>query len=181
MSKIVMSKYTVLTNKPLHKNFSGALRGMCFKLPSWFTNWNKNKIIKVYGCSFNYLESENKNPVLSSRYQNQFISVHSNISHEDTIPLKSFYLETGVSENYLSDPNESSLISDFMMVVNNYYTPKIYDLTNSAIDSIIIAFRDAYGELIVIRTSYAPGSDPMELTEIRQAVFKNEIKLAILE
>jgi hypothetical protein len=140
-----------------------------------------NKIIKVYGCSFNYLESENKNPTPSSKYQNQFISVHSNIAHEDTIPLKSFYVEPEVSENYLSDPNESTLISNFMMVVNNYYTPKIYDLTNSTIDNITTTFKDAYGELIVIRTSYAPGSDPMELTEIQQAVFKIEIELAIHE
>jgi hypothetical protein len=103
MSKIVMSKYAVLTNKPLHKNLSGALRGMSFKLSWWFTDWNKNKIIKVYGCSFNYLDSENKNPTLSSKYQNQFISVHLNIAHEYTIPLKSFYLKPGVSESYLSD------------------------------------------------------------------------------
>jgi hypothetical protein len=68
-----------------------------------------------------------------------------------------------------------------MMVVNNYYTPKIYDLTNTSIDNITISFRDAYGKLIVIRTSYAPGSDPMELTEIQQAIFKIEIELAILE
>jgi hypothetical protein len=141
MTKLVMSKYTILTNKPLRKDFSGALYKMFFKLPSWFTNWNKNKTIKVYGCSFNYLESENKNPILSNRYQNQFVSVHSNIAHEDTIPLKSFYLETGVSENYLSDSNESSLISDFMMVANNYHTPKIYDLTNVFIDNITISFR----------------------------------------
>jgi hypothetical protein len=59
--------------------------------------------------------------------------------------------------------------------------PKIYDLTNSAIDSITVAFRDSYGEIIVIQISYAPGSYPIELTEIRQAVFKIEIELAILE
>jgi hypothetical protein len=141
MNKMVMSEYTVLTNKPLHKNFSGALRGMSFKLPSWFTDWNKNKIVKVYCCNFNYLESENKNPTLSSKYQNQFISVHSNIAHEDAIPLKSFYVDPRANENYLSHPNESSSISDFMMVVNNYYTPKIYDLTNSTIDNITITFK----------------------------------------
>jgi hypothetical protein len=127
------------------------------------------------------LESENKNPTLSSKYQNQFISVHSNIVHEDTIPFKSFHVEPGISESYLSDPNRSTLISDFMMVVNNYYTPKIYDLTNSSVNNIAIFFRDAYGELIVIRSSYAPGFDPMELSEIEQAVFKIEIELAILE
>jgi hypothetical protein len=140
MTKLVMSIYAILTNKPLRKDYSGVLNKMSFKLPSWFTNWNKNKIIKVYNCSFNYLESENKNPILSNRHQNQFVSVHSNIAYEDTIPLKSFYLETGVSENYLSDPNESTLISDFIMVVNKFYTPKIYDLTNSTTDSITVIF-----------------------------------------
>jgi hypothetical protein len=68
-----------------------------------------------------------------------------------------------------------------MMIVNNYYTPKIYDLTNSEIKNITIFFRDAYGEPIVIQSSYAPGSDPMELFEIEQAVFKIEIEMAILE
>jgi hypothetical protein len=62
---------------------------MEFKLPTWFTDWNKNKIIKVYGCSWCYLEIE-----------------------------------------YLPCPNDSLVSMDFMMVVNNYYTPKIYDLTN---------------------------------------------------
>jgi hypothetical protein len=167
MTKLVMSKYTILTNKPLQKDFSGVLHKLSFKLPQWFTNWNKNKIIKVYGCSFNYLESENKKHILSNIYQNQFISVHSNVAHKDTVPLKPIYLELVVSENYLSNPNESSLIFDFMMVVNNYCTQEIYDLTNSIIDSITISFREAYSNLIVIRTSYAPGAYPMELTEIR--------------
>jgi hypothetical protein len=53
-----------------------------------------------------------------------------------------------------------------MMVVNNYYTPKNYDLTNNAIDNITISFRDADGELITIRSSYAFGADLMKLTEI---------------
>jgi hypothetical protein len=67
------------------------------------------------------------------------------------------------------------------MIVNNYYTPKIYDLTNSEIKNITIFFRDAYGEPIIIRSSYAPRSDPMKLCQIEQAVFKIEIELAILE
>jgi hypothetical protein len=91
-----------------------------------------------------------------------------------------FHLNLLIQE-YLSDTNESSLISDFMMVVNNYYTPKIYDLTNVSINNITTSFKDAYSNLIMIRTSYASGSDTMELTEIREAVFKIEIELAILE
>jgi hypothetical protein len=68
-----------------------------------------------------------------------------------------------------------------MTIVNNYYTPKIYDLTNSEIKNITIFFRDAYGKPIVIQNSYAPGSDPMELPKIKQTIFKIEIKLAILK
>jgi hypothetical protein len=66
-----------------------------------------------------------------------------------------------------------------MMVANNYYTPKIFDLTNLNIQEIIISFRDACGELILIRTSYTGNTG--ELQEIRQAAFKIEIEIAILE
>jgi hypothetical protein len=38
------------------------------------------------------LDSENKIPILSNKYQNQFISVHSNIAHKDSCPLNSDYL-----------------------------------------------------------------------------------------
>jgi hypothetical protein len=154
---------------------------MSFKLPSCFTDGNKNKIVKVYGCSFNFLDSDNKNPTLSNRYQNQFISVHSNIAHEDTNPLNSDYLlEDGrIGYNPTEIKDELKLISDFMMIANNYYTPKIFDLTNTNLNEIIISFRDAYGELIPIRSSYSGADDFLE--EIEQVVFKIEIELAILE
>jgi hypothetical protein len=111
MNTIVISKYAVLTNKPLTKDFSAAIYQISFKLPSWFTDWNKIKIIKVYGCSFNYLESENKIPILGNKYQNQFISVHSNIAHDETT-LKSTYSDNGVHENLYSGVDESSMIAD---------------------------------------------------------------------
>jgi hypothetical protein len=38
MTKIVMSKYSCLTNKPLLTDWSGSLTEMEFKLPGWFTN-----------------------------------------------------------------------------------------------------------------------------------------------
>jgi hypothetical protein len=118
MTKAVMSKYSCLTNKPLLTDWSGSLTAMEFRLPTWFTNWNKNEIIKVYGCSWCYLESENKTPVLSSIYANQFISVHSNIAHNDTVTLNSKYTDV-LPNDYLASPNES-LVS----------IPKFYDLTN---------------------------------------------------
>jgi hypothetical protein len=66
-----------------------------------------------------------------------------------------------------------------MMVVNNYYTPKIYDLTHSSIKEISIWFKDSHGELIVLRTSYS--SEDGFLDEIYQAVFKIECELFVSE
>jgi hypothetical protein len=81
------------------------------------------------------LESENKKPILGNIYANQFISVHSNIVHNDTVTLNSKYADV-LPNDCLSSPNESTVSMDFMMVVNNYYTPKIYDVTNSEIKDI---------------------------------------------
>jgi hypothetical protein len=53
-----------------------------------------------------------------------------------------------------------------MMIVNNYYTLKIYVLTNSDIDNISISFRDAYGALIPIRSSYSANNDNTTQEEI---------------
>jgi hypothetical protein len=105
----------------------------------------------------------------------------SNIAHEDSCPLSSDYLNHyGNIEKISSDiKDKSKFISVFMMVANNYYTPKIFDLTNVNVQEIIISSRDACGELIPIRTSYTGNTG--ELQEIRQVVFKIEIELVILE
>jgi hypothetical protein len=67
-----------------------------------------------------------------------------------------------------------------MMVANNYYTPKLYNLTNSPeLQEIRIWFKDSYGERVCLRTSYAGTSDLNLLDEIRQAVFRIELELVI--
>jgi hypothetical protein len=180
MSSVIKSAYGILSNRPLNKEFSGASYEIQFKLSSWFTNWNKNKIVKVYGCSFAYLESKNKEPVLSTKYSNQFISVHSNITRDETILMNSVYtLENGLPGNF-SENDEQKVIDGYMMVANNYYTSKIYDLTNSTLEYITISFKDPHGEKIAIRTSYTGDSGEGFLDEIYQAVFKIEIELAIM-
>jgi hypothetical protein len=70
-------------------------------------------------CSFNYLDSENKKPTLSTLYQNQFISVHSNIDHEDSYPLNSDYLtkDGRVEKNSSDIEDESKLKSDFIILL----------------------------------------------------------------
>jgi hypothetical protein len=123
MSEIVMSKYAVLTDKPLSKEFKGRYYETAFILPPWFSYWNCKKIIKIYGCSFAYLESEKKEPILSNKYAGQFISVHSNIVRDDSEYLPSTYIPS--SNGDTPSQMESEANSNFMMVVNNYYTPKV--------------------------------------------------------
>jgi hypothetical protein len=180
---LVKSKYTILSNKPLTKDFSGASYEIDYKLPAWFVNWDKNKVIKVYGCSFAYLESENKEPKPSQKYANQFISVHSNIVRDDTEILLSAYPHVNDLPGDFNKSDESGLNENYMMVCNNYYTPKIYDLSNSNINYIKVWFHDSYGQIVVIRSSYATpdASGNPQLNEIMQAVFKIECELAIME
>jgi hypothetical protein len=161
------SMYSILSNKPVIEAFSGAYYDIIYYLPAWFVNWNKKKIIKIYGCAFAYLESENKVPKPSSKYANKFISVHSNIVRNDTENLLSTY-----TENKYPEYAESVINENYMMVVNNYYTPKIYDLTNSPIKEIKIWFKDSHGEIIPLRTSYS--GEGGFLNEIYQAVLKIE-------
>jgi hypothetical protein len=87
--KYTKSMYSILSNKPISKDFSGASYEISYRLPPWFVNWSGKKLIKVYGCSFAYLESENKVPKPSEKYVNQFISVHSNIARDGTENLLS--------------------------------------------------------------------------------------------
>jgi hypothetical protein len=186
---VVQSKYTTLSNKPVHRGDLGEFTLIAYKLPEWFTNWKKTKIIKVYGCSFAYLDSKNKVPTISTLYQKQFISVHSNIVKDDTTFLKSVYLLEGWREAQPAVPeevlDEATIADGYMMTVNQFYTPKIYDKTNSNINQIEIYFKDATGNIIPLRTPYVGETieegGSYHTDEIRQAVFKMEIELAIID
>jgi hypothetical protein len=170
--QVIKSSYSVLSNKPLTKAFSGAYYEIDFLLPEWFIIWTGRKIIKVYGCSFAYLESDNKEPKISTRYANQFITVNSNIVRDDTTNMRTKYDEE-LNEAAISHENES-----YMMTVNNFYSPKIYDVTNSNLTKIKVWFNDATGTVIPIRTSYTGTAGYLQ--EIYQAVFKIECELAII-
>jgi hypothetical protein len=171
----IKSRYSILSNKPLSEEFSGALHEMHYRLPAWFRSSNGRKVIKVYGCSFRYLESESKKPIPSDRYADQILTVHSNIVRDEMEHMPSFYPEAPSSGNGL---HENEAVDCFMMMVNNYYTPKIYDVTDSNLQFIKIWFKDAYGNRIPIRDAYS--SEGGELDEIYQAVFKIECELAVL-
>jgi hypothetical protein len=69
------------------------------------------------------------------------------------------------------------------MTVNNFYTPKIYDVTEQKLQEIEIWFNDAYGNQIPIRQVYqntTNDSDAIPTYEIYQAAFKMECELAII-
>jgi hypothetical protein len=183
---VVTSKYTVLSNKPVPRFHDGVFHNshISFTLPFWFTNWQKQKVIKVYGCSFAYLDILPGDlplyvPRPSIKYANQFISVHSNIVRDDTEHI------TGVLGNE-GKPTESEteIFADYMMVANNYYTPKIYNLTNSAAKEIEIWFKDAYGNTIDLQVPFSVYNRPPDVDDDLGsyfATFKMEIELAIME
>jgi hypothetical protein len=172
---VIKSRYTILSNKPLTETFDGALYEMSYKIPTWFKSSNGRKVIKVYGCSFGFLESEDKKPIPSTRYANQILSIHSNIARDDTEHLTSFYPEAPKSG---IDLHENEAVHCFMMIANNYNTPKIYDVTDSDLQDITIWFEDSYGMRVPIRGAYS--SDGGVLNEIYQSVFKIECELAVL-
>jgi hypothetical protein len=190
MTDAIKSTYIILSNKPLTQEFVGIYSEIAYNLPPWFVNWGGKKLIKVYGCSFAYLEShDEKIPVLSQKYANQFISVHSNIVRDDTEHLLPYYVQTkkpsATTDGLPITQEDVENFAGFMIVCNNYFTPKIYDLSNSNETKIIIWFKDSYGNIINIIEPYtAPPVDGVEQPawyEVYRAVFKIEAELAIFK
>jgi hypothetical protein len=183
--QIVQTTYTVLTNKTLN-NWPGPTQtALLYKLPEWFVTWPKTKIIKVYGCSFIFLESEppidgglddEYKPRVSTRYANQFISVHSNIVRNSTTPLHIHY-ETaeGFPEEFQGNLGDAV---DYMMTANNFYNPKVFDLTNNNARHIKLWFQDSTGQPICLRGSISANGG--FLNEVEQAVIRLECELAII-
>jgi hypothetical protein len=71
------------------------------------------------------------------------------------------------------------------MTCNNYYTPKIYDVTNSDLKSIKINFTDAFGEVIKLKynTTETVDDDAGVSTEEKvgyRSAFRMECELAII-
>jgi hypothetical protein len=60
------------------------------------------------------------------------------------------------------DIHENETIDCYMMTVNNYYSPKIYDVTDSNLQFISIWFKDSYGNRVPIRTSYTGSGGLLE-------------------
>jgi hypothetical protein len=183
-SKLIKSSYTVLTNKPLSTDFSGGYYALIFHLPKWFVDWPKIKIIKVYGCSFLYFETENKEPKLSDKYNRQFVSVHSNIVRDDVSVLQIQYSdipEGSPIENGPGDNHGDGL--DYLCTANNFYNPKIYDVSNNQLTYIKLWFLDSTGKKIPIRGSFSldPGDPFSPLDEVMSAVIRLECELAIFE
>jgi hypothetical protein len=67
-----------------------------------------------------------------------------------------------------------------MMTVNNFYAPKIYDVSHQNLKEIEIWFNDACGNQIPIRQVHQASQGSLEV-EIYQAAFKLECELAIVK
>jgi hypothetical protein len=111
----------------------------------------------------------------SGIYKNQILSVHSNITRDETEHMGSSYLQIRSSE---PDIYENEMIDCYMMIVNNYYSPKIYDISDSNLQFVSIWFKDSYGNRIPIRSPYTGSGGLSE--EIHQAIFKIECEIAVL-
>jgi hypothetical protein len=121
------------------------------------------------------MKSENKKPKPSALYANQFITMHSNITRDDTE-----YLPASYEDLKRPSQSESSACAGFMLIANNIYNnQKIYDLTNSSERAIEVWFNDTYGNIIPVQTAYS--TDHGTWDEIYKAVFKIECELAIID
>jgi hypothetical protein len=184
MAQVIKSAYTVLSNNPI-TNYIGnqtPLMALKYILPAWFVNWvgkNKQRIIKVYGCSFGYLTSVELEPKISDKFTGQFITVHSNIAHNDTVSLREIYsVGDRATDELLQRQSSNPNLGNYMMTVNNFYTPKIYDLSEMNVSEIELWFNDAHGQQIPIRKVYGL---PLQGIEYDQAVFKLELELATIQ
>jgi hypothetical protein len=190
--KVVRSTYCVLTIKSLSPLIDIGVpetTSILFKLPEWFINWKGTKIIKVYGCSFIYLETadapqNNTNvPKVSTKYSNQFISVHSNIVRDDSTPLHIHYeYSNGVPMPFDGSVGDSP---DYLMTVNNFYNAKVFDVSGQeGLEFIKLWFVDSMGKAVPLRVLYNnnyvnPGGG--NWLGVYQAVIRMECELAILE
>jgi hypothetical protein len=67
------------------------------------------------------------------------------------------------------------------MTCNNYYTPKIYDVTYADLKSIKINFTDAFGEEIKLKYNTTETVDNVDEDASYRAAFRMECELAIIE
>jgi hypothetical protein len=111
---------------------------------------------------------------ISDKFTGQFITVHSNIARDDTEHLREIYsVGDGVIDVQLQKQSSNPNLRNYMMTVNNFYTPKIYDVSEMNASEIELWFNDAHGQQIPIRSVHGEEYD--------QAVFKLEIELAIIK
>jgi hypothetical protein len=171
----LFSKYTILSNPPEFTGETGGIMEIHYPLPHWFTSWKKRKIIKIYGCSWAYLDSEDLKPIPSTKYANQFVTVHSNIARDAIQNIPGLWHEGNI-------PTQDQLdaFTNCLMVVNNYYTPKIIDVSDAEFHEIVIWFKVGTGAQIAIRSSHYSSCGNGKI-ENEQAVFKIECELAILD
>jgi argonaute-like protein implicated in RNA metabolism and viral defense len=67
------------------------------------------------------------------------------------------------------------------MTCNNYYTPKIYDVTNGDLKSIKINFTDAFGEEVKLKYNTTESVNSVDEEASYRAAFRMECELAIID
>jgi hypothetical protein len=133
-------------------------------LPEWFRNYSGKKYIKVYGTQVYFLKLETK--IEDNKYTfDQLVpleaTLHSDIAKNtntgsiiDPIPdlpaapgntegadwAQDMWVETGPFSGTIDD-----MYDQYVLTVNNFYTPKLYEYTDPTIQEIRFWFKNRYG------------------------------------
>jgi hypothetical protein len=134
------------------------------ELPDWFRNYNGRKYIKVYGTQVYFLRLQSGDD--DDKYTfDQIVpleaTLHSDIAKDtntgiivDPLPNlpaapgpdetaiwgKKSWWETGPFSGTIND-----IYDQYILTVNNFYTPKLYEYTDPTIQEIRFWFKNRYG------------------------------------
>jgi hypothetical protein len=193
MLQAKQSKYIVIGNRPIVSfdempttfNITGPeTYEWKFDLPDWFkNNGNDRKIVKIYGGSVLMhrqiltIVSEGDHIKKDIHFENLLhATIHSNIAE---------FANVGSNINTIAElgtADHSALISaykNYVMVANNFFTPKIYEIPDTTTRTLTFIFHDKEGKpipLFHIEQNYL--DDPLSIS-INQLVFKIEGELMI--
>jgi hypothetical protein len=167
-----------------------------YQLPSWFYDSNDRKIIKITGSNViqhRYTRDTTTNPIPETEedqqgefFQTLHTTIHSNIikfsnagTNINTIDIPKFYNANGdqIHEDYSDNLN---IYDDYMMLANNFFTPKFYELPDNTVRTIDIWFRGNDGKRLPIFKIERKVVDSKDIINISQLIFNIEGELVLM-
>jgi hypothetical protein len=156
-------------------------------LPVWFRTYNGKKFIKIYGTQLNSIVQDTDNdtykydvdtPLETTIQCNLARDVNTGILIEPFNDILETSNPTGLDNVYSPSYNSKELINElydgYVLTVNNFYTPKIYEYTDPAINELHFWFKSKYGTKIPIFYVHAADTEDID---VRFLLFKIECEL----